>query len=215
MTTLLQTAVRVFVVGPSDLVTTAVAAALAAHGFDADAAAPGSPFPTAPGEGGVVVVNLDLPDGAWLVAAAVRGGWQAVAVFRSAEPERAAAAVAAGAVALVPRSASLSDLLDVIAGVAAGRPGMSEQERAVWLDVHRSTLAEVDTRRRRLDSLTEREFEVLQRLERGQRAAEIALDAVVAISTVRTHIRSILVKLEVNSQQHALALYRETSRGGD
>jgi DNA-binding CsgD family transcriptional regulator len=38
---------------------------------------------------------------------------------------------------------------------------------------------------------------------------------VLAMSTVRTHIRSILVKLEVNSQQHAIAIYRETRRQGE
>jgi DNA-binding NarL/FixJ family response regulator len=91
---------------------------------------------------------------------------------------------------------------------------MSREERATWHDIHAAALLELDARRQRLDALTEREFEVLRRLERGQKAAEIAAEAVVAISTVRTHIRSILVKLEVNSQQQAIALYRETRRRG-
>jgi DNA-binding CsgD family transcriptional regulator len=57
---------------------------------------------------------------------------------------------------------------------------------------------------------------VLRRLERGQKkAADIAVDAVLPMRTVRTHIRSILVKLEVNSQHHTIAIYRETCRHGE
>ncbi len=206
-----QTAVHVLVVGPSDLVTTSVAPALRAHGIVATGHCADDPLPLAPGAGGVAVVNLDGPDGPGIVAAAAQGGWRPIAVFRPTEPQRAAAAVAAGAVALVPRSASFPDLLDAVAVAAVGG-GMSADERAQWFDIHRTTLVEIDASRRRLDRLTEREFEVLQRLERGQKAAAIAVEAVLAMSTVRTHIRSILVKLEVNSQQQAVALYRETRR---
>jgi DNA-binding NarL/FixJ family response regulator len=205
-------AVRVLVAGPRDLVTTSVAPALRTHGFAAAAHMAAEPLPPAPDEGGVVVVNLDVPDGTALVAAAAGSGWRAVAVFRPSEPERAAAAVAAGATALVARTSSFRDLLDVLETVAAGGEGMTDHERAGWLDVHRIRAGEADTRRQRMARLTERELDVLRRLERGQRAADIALDAVVAVSTVRTHIRSILVKLEVNSQQQAVALYRETRR---
>lgn len=210
----LQAVVCVLVVGPSDLVTTSVTAALCARGFATDAPLAGGPLPAAPGDGGAAVVNLDVPDAPALVAAAVRLGWHVVAVFRPAAPERVAAAVAAGALAVVSRTASLSELLDAIADVLTGGAGMSAEERATLLDVHRCAVAEVESGRRRLDLLTEREFEVLKRLERGQKAADISLDAVVAVSTVRTHIRSILVKLEVNSQQQAVELYRETRRRG-
>jgi DNA-binding NarL/FixJ family response regulator len=206
-----QTAVQVLVVGPPDLVTTSVAPALRAHGFAATDHRADEPLPLAPGAASVAVVNLDGPDGPGLVAAAAQAGWRPVAVFRPTEPQRAAAAVAAGAVALAPSSGSFPDLLDAVA-VAADGGGMSADERAQWLDVHQTTLVEIDTRRRRLDRLTEREFEVLRCLERGQKAAAIAVEAVVAMSTVRTHIRSILVKLQVNSQQQAVALYRETRR---
>jgi DNA-binding NarL/FixJ family response regulator len=213
--TAVETAVRVLVVGPPDLVTTSVVPALRAHGIAAGAHRAGDPLPTAPGGGSVAVVNLDVPDGPGVVAAAASAGWRPIAVFRPSDPERGAAAVAAGASALVARTASFPELLHALAAVADGGAGMSAEERAYWLGVHRATLAEIGTRRRRLDMLTEREFEVLKRLERGQKAADIAVDAVVAMSTVRTHIRSILVKLEVTSQQQAVALYRETRRRGD
>jgi DNA-binding NarL/FixJ family response regulator len=213
--TAVQQAVRVLVSGPRDLVTTSVAPALRTHGFAATPHRTADPLPPVPAEGGVLVVNLDVSDGAALVAAATASGWRTVAVFRPSQPARAAAAVAAGATALLPRTASFRDLLDVIAAVVEGRDTMPADERAAWVNRYRAAMAEANTRRRRLGRLTERELDVLRRLERGQKAAEIAVDAVLALSTVRTHIRSILVKLEVNSQQQAIALYRGMLRRAD
>jgi DNA-binding NarL/FixJ family response regulator len=51
--------------------------------------------------------------------------------------------------------------------------------------------------------------EILELLARGERAAVIAEAAAVSLSTVRSQIRSILTKLEVNSQLEAAALLRE------
>jgi DNA-binding NarL/FixJ family response regulator len=56
--------------------------------------------------------------------------------------------------------------------------------------------------------LTEREQFVLAELIEGHCAEEIASDAVVSISTVRSHIKSILQKLGVSSQLAAVALAR-------
>lgn len=59
--------------------------------------------------------------------------------------------------------------------------------------------------------LTPRERAVLDRLAGGTRAAGIAAEFVVSVSTVRTQIRSILAKLEVSSQLEAVALVRRLS----
>jgi DNA-binding NarL/FixJ family response regulator len=147
-----------------------------------------------------------------VVLAAVRSGWQVVVVFGHDDTWRTAEAVADGAVATVPRTAPLDELLEAVARIAAGGSGMTPEERQAHLEFHRLTRTRLDARRRQLDTLTDREFEVLQRLERGQRVAEIAQDAVVATSTVRTHIRSILEKLGVHSQRQAVEVYREAKR---
>ena len=55
-----------------------------------------------------------------------------------------------------------------------------------------------------------RELDVLDRLADGHRAVAIADELVLSLTTVRSHIRSILIKLEVSSQLEAVAL----SRGG-
>jgi DNA-binding NarL/FixJ family response regulator len=204
--------VPVLVVGPNDLVTTSVGTALNTRGFAVQAWTGGGPLPAPPGRGGVAIVNLDLPDPAERVSYAVVAGWSVLVLSRASEPERTAAAVAAGAHAQVSRRAPLDALVHTVTELRAGLPGMTEEQRAAWMDVHHRVLQEVDAGRRRLDLLTDREFEVLQRMERGQKAAEISAEARVAISTVRSHIRSILTKLEVNSQQRAVELYRDTRR---
>jgi len=162
--------------------------------------------------GGVALVDLDVPDATERVSHAVRAGWSVLVLARPSDPERTAAAVAAGADAQVSLRAPLDALVDKVGDLIAGRPGMSDDERNVWLTVHRTLIRDVAAARSRLDLLTDREFEVLQRLERGQKAVEISAEMTVAMSTVRSHIRGILAKLEVNTQQRAVELYRGTRR---
>jgi DNA-binding CsgD family transcriptional regulator len=63
---------------------------------------------------------------------------------------------------------------------------------------------------RGLVELTPAERRVLYQMMRGRSAAEIAAEHVVSLSTVRTHIRSILRKLDVNSQLAAVAIANGT-----
>ncbi len=205
-------AARVLVIGPSDLVTTSVGTALAARGFAVDRQLGEATLPAAPPVGGVALVNLDVPDATERVSHAVRAGWSVLVLARPSDPERTAAAVAAGAAGQVSRRAPLDALVDKVGDLIAGRPGMSDDERNAWLTLHRTLIREVAAARSRLDLLTDREFEVLRRMERGQKAVEISAEMTVAMSTVRSHIRGILAKLEVNSQQRAVELYRGTRR---
>jgi DNA-binding NarL/FixJ family response regulator len=202
---------RVLVVGPHDLITTSVSAALRMHGFDVQERSDEAELPPAAGRGrDLAIINLSARAGR--VPAAVRSGWQVLVVFGEGDTWRAAAAVADGAAGTISRSAPLDELLEAVARLTTGGPGMTPEERRKHLQIHRLVQARLDARRRQLDALTDREFEVLQRLERGQRAADIAKDAVVATSTVRTHIRSILEKLDVHSQRQAVEAYREARR---
>lgn len=201
---------HVLVVGPHDLVTTSMIAALRTRGFHVQERNGEAALHPAPGDRDLAIINLPVHAG--FVRAAVRAGWQVIAVFGDGETWSAAAAVAHGAAAAIPRSAPLDELLGAVARLAGGGPGMTPEERREHLQLHRLMQARLDARRRQLDALTDREFEVLQRLERGQRAADIAKDAVVATSTVRTHIRSILEKLDVHSQRQAVEAYREARR---
>jgi DNA-binding NarL/FixJ family response regulator len=63
---------------------------------------------------------------------------------------------------------------------------------------------------RRLDLLTAREREVLQRMVAGWDHATIAQDLVVSVNTVRTHSQRILGKLEVHSGLEAVSVVRQS-----
>src|SRR5262245_39262376 len=60
----------------------------------------------------------------------------------------------------------------------------------------------------RIDSLTDRERAVLHHMMEGRCAQAIAEEEYVSLNTVRSHIRSILWKLNVKSQLAAVAYVR-------
>ncbi len=62
----------------------------------------------------------------------------------------------------------------------------------------------------RLSRLTEREREVLVLIGHGRSNWEIASDLIVAESTVKTHVKRILMKLEVRDRVHAVVFAHES-----
>ncbi|WP_214402285.1 helix-turn-helix transcriptional regulator [Pseudonocardia lacus] len=206
-----STHLRVVLFGPDNLTVTAALAALQARGLAAERLVATDREPAhrqLAGPPGVLVVDLDAPGAVGVVRSVAAAGWTVVLLGGDAQHARIAVAVAAGAVAHVPKSAPFTRLLEVIED---GRP-MPADERARWLDLYRSTQATVAYQVQRLAQLSSREREVLQHLVEGRRAADICAALFLSITTVRTHIRSILVKLEVNSQTQAVELYREVAR---
>lgn len=193
--------------GPADLLLTCVVDALRARGYatahfhHADAEL----HPSGPG---VLIVDLDRQD-VGQVARAVSAGWTVIAVGAEDERHRAAAAVVAGAEEWIGKDAPFSDLVAAVAAGIAGELRMSHERRERWHERHRRAEQARAARGRRLLSLWPREAEVLRHLAEGHRAAEIAAILFVSLATVRIHIRSILTKLEVNSQEQAVAVYRE------
>lgn len=63
-----------------------------------------------------------------------------------------------------------------------------------------------------LDSLTDREREVLALLADRKQYKEIADILIMSIDTVRTHVRGIYSKLNVNKRGAAAKIYRDTSK---
>ena len=136
-------------------------------------------------------------------------GWKVLMVSGSAPQHSIAAAIAAGAVGFVPKSASFDALLSTVLSAAAGKPVMSADEHRTWLQLHRSHAAHERDLAQRFERLSNRERAVLEMLAKGHRAAAIAEQFVVSMTTVRSQIRSLLSKLDVNSQLEAVALIRE------
>lgn len=213
----------VLVVDDHELFTTSLIIALRGHGFDARGleVARVAEFLARPrsGPAGLVVLDLDLgrdKGGSWvngadLVADLRALGWLVLLVTAGADRRAVAAAIAFGAIGVIPKSGSFDQLLRAVLAVARGEPLMTDVARQQWLLSHRQYQARERDLGRRLDRLSAREREVLELLAQGYRAAGIAERFVVSLATVRTQIRAILVKLEVNSQLEAVALIRPSA----
>lgn len=203
---------RLSILGPPDLLVTALVAALGMYGVDVERL-PLHETPSFSSEGpDVLIVDVDTHNPAPAVRDATAAGRTVLAIGSESNRERVVAAIAAGAVGWIPKTCSLRSLADTVREAGSGRLRMSEQRRAEWLAEHRSNHDSVRADVERLEQLSRREREVLCHLSDGLRAAEIAGVLVLSITTVRSHIRSILVKLGVNSQHAAADLHRDTSR---
>lgn len=139
-----------------------------------------------------------------LVTEFVASGVPVVIVGSLREPRPLIAAVDAGADAVIDPDLPFTELLDAV--VAAFADGAAR--RRELLCALRSRLLEEE----RLARLTHRELDVLVALARGHTAARIAADEVLSLATVRSHIRSIMSKLEVTSQLTAVAIARRGDR---
>ncbi len=165
---------------------------------------------------GLVLLDLDLGrdqrgqpvNGVDAVGALIALGCKVLVVSGSAEGEAPAAAIAAGAVGYVSKTVPFETLVATVLDAAGGHRVMSEDEHRRWLALDRRNRLATQSRSRLLGRLTARELDVLGRLAEGHRAVTIADELVVSLTTVRSHIRSILIKLEVSSQLEAVALIR-------
>lgn len=121
------------------------------------------------------------------------------------------AVVSAGAVGVLPMSVSLDELTRVLAEVRSGRPVMSEEARARGVEAWRRVAEEQRRLVEQMERLTPREMAVLGLLYDGQSVRTIAAEAGVSEGTVRSQVKAILRKLQVNSQLAAVAAYRQLS----
>jgi DNA-binding NarL/FixJ family response regulator len=174
---------------------------------------------------GVVLLDLDLGrgpdglviDGTSLVAHLCRGGWRVVVLSATTDEPRIGRALAAGALACVPKTAALPVLITTIRRAAQGVEVMRPDRRRYFIEQYHRQQEQSRAVERRLGRLTERERAVLERLARGRRAQSIAEEFGVTLATTRTQIRAVLQKLEVGGQLEAVALlndYRRAAQDG-
>ncbi len=210
----------VLVIDDHELFSAALTVALRNEGFDArplTVAGVQDSLSRASGPTGLVVLDIDLGrdahgrriNGVDLVAGLRARGWKVLVVSGSVDLPGVAAAIAAGAIGSVPKARSFDELVAAVGAAARGEPLMTRDEHEGWLERHRHYTTKERALARRLARLSPREREVLELLAEGMRAATIAEHFVVSMPTVRTHIRSILTKLEVGSQLEAVAMFRQ------
>lgn len=214
----------ILIIDDHELFSTSLRMALHSQGFDARqvpvARVAGAPSIRCPAGSGLVVLDLDLgrdAEGRWvhgadLVHGLREAGWQVLIVSGSADDPGTAAAIAGGAIGAVSKSSSFEALLETVATAAAGEPVMSEAGRREWQLRHAGYQERERELSKRLSRLSARERDVLELLAEGHRAAAIADRFVVSLTTVRTQIRAILTKLDVNSQLEAVAMLHQLPR---
>jgi DNA-binding NarL/FixJ family response regulator len=111
----------------------------------------------------------------------------------------------AGAAAVVSTTTDLDDLVALL-GTVGHEPMMGAVERQALVRQWLAVRADRDDRSTRLASLTPRERTVLGMLYDGDSVAVISAHFDVSPATVRSQVRAILKKLDVNSQIAAVGV---------
>lgn len=131
----------------------------------------------------------------------------ATVVMLTAETDQAvlAACLEAGAAGWIGKDASLDEVEAALGDARDGLPLIGRNVREAMLEELRAHRASQQTALSPFEELTQREREVLALLIDGLSAEEIADTRYVALTTVRSQIRSVLRKLGVRSQLAAVA----------
>lgn len=117
-----------------------------------------------------------------------------------------AACLKAGAVGWIGKQAKLDEVICGISDALEGRPLVGSTQKEQMLNELRIRQAQGAKAQTKFDRLTQSERNVLCALIEGKNAEEISCTQFVAVATVRSHIRSILQKLNVHSQLAAVSM---------
>lgn len=166
----------------------------------------------------VVILDVHLPGGtgggALDVLAEILGGATAPKVLALSVSDAAddvVAVVRAGARGYVTKSISGPDLSDAVRRVASGDAVFSPRLAGFVLDAFNAAGGEVAQADEDLNSLTEREQEVMRLIARGYTYREVAEKLFISIKTVETHVGKVLHKLQL-SNRHELARWAAQRR---
>lgn len=172
----------------------------------------------------VILLDLDLGGEIGtslpLIAPLEALGAQVMMVTGVTDRVRLAECLEAGATGLINKSTPFDQLVASVREVAElGTLVPPEQRHELLAELRRQRALDRE-RLEPFERLTSREQQVLGGLMEGKSAEKIAEDAFVSLATVRSQIRAILLKLDVNSQLAAVALARKNgwsvdASGGD
>lgn len=133
-------------------------------------------------------------------------GRRIIVLTGESDPTVLAAALDAGADAVLEKAIPFPELVRELSAILRGESVSAEARRQQVLSDARAARARQRDRLAPFASLTRREEAVLAMLIEGRPAARIAESSYVSVSTVRSQIRSILTKLGVNSQLEAVSM---------
>lgn len=147
-----------------------------------------------------------IGSGIELIRPLVSTGSQVVMLTAERRRSVLAQCLEAGAAGWIGVGAGLDEVDATIGLVIEGRPIIGRTARAELLEQLRTERAEVLRAQATFAQLSQREALVLAAMMEGLNADEIAQSHFVAVTTVRSQIRSVLQKLGVRSQLAAVAL---------
>jgi len=161
----------------------------------------------------VVVLDVHMPGGGGLEVikqvAEKRPAQRFLALSVSDAPEDVIAIIRAGARGYVTKTISGTELADAVRRVADGDAVFSPRLAGFVLDAFASSEApSIDPE---LDSLTQREREVLRLIARGYAYKEIARELFLSVKTIETHVSAVLRKLQL-SNRHELGRWATDRR---
>ena len=160
----------------------------------------------------VVVMDCRMP-GLDAVEATARitreaPGTRVVLLALAPDEDLGLTALRAGAVGFVPKSVPPTTLVRVVLDVAAGKAAISRRLTMQLIDRYRQ-VPEAGVGLRPVRSpLTPREWEVLDLLSTGASTQDVATALGLSSETVRSHIKSVLRKLQVHSRGEAIEKVR-------
>jgi DNA-binding NarL/FixJ family response regulator len=165
----------------------------------------------------LVLLDLDLDlgprlgCGPALIGRLIEAGGRVVMMTGEAERHRVAACIEAGAAGLLLKTAGFAEFAAAVRRALDGEDLLRAGERdellgelTRWRQANRDRLAP-------FTALTPREQAVLAGLVLGESAERIAARSSVSLYTIRSQIKSLLLKLGVSSQLSAVALARRAS----
>lgn len=163
----------------------------------------------------VVLLDLelggDIGESIPLIGPLEEFGAQVMMVTGVTDRVRLAECLEAGATGLIDKATPFDQLVEAVREVAELGSLIPAQQRHELMSELRRQRAADRERLEPFERLTSREQQVLAGLMEGLSAEKIAEDAFVSLATVRSQIRAILLKLDVNSQLAAVALARKNN----
>ncbi len=161
----------------------------------------------------LVLLDFDLGAagiGLHLIGPITALGLRVVMLTGETSPIVLAECIEAGAIGIIGKSEPFERLIDQVSDVMQGRTILSAGAREHLLAGLRAHQFQEHQRGAPFARLTVRESEVLHDLIDGKNAETIATESYVSIATVRSHIKAILAKLDVNSQLAAVAMAKRS-----
>ncbi len=166
----------------------------------------------------LAIVDLNLGkagSGLPLVAPLVGRGAKVIVLTASTNRAVHAEAIQAGSLGVLDKAMPFDQLVAKIRDAAEGRQIQPlHQHQELLADLRAKRVAD-RARLQPFDQLTARERVVLGALMKGHSPEDVAAEEYIALSTVRSHIKSLLSKLGVRSQLAAVAKARDAGWSPD